>query len=203
MGDTAVHGHDDACLFGVASEQHGYFTAKQARGCGVTFDHLSYHAQRGRFIRVRRGLYRLRDYPSFPREDVVAAWPAVGKKAVVSHESALDLLDLSDVIPNAVHLTVPRSTRHLPTLVGATIHTSTRPFQPADLITRDGIRLTSASRTILDAAQSGVGPEPIEMAVRQALRRGLTTSRRLEQDARGRSQRVYRLVTGALQQSPA
>ena len=44
----------------------------------------------------------------------MAAWLAVGKQnAVVSHESALDLLDLSDVSPDRVHLTVPRSRRGL------------------------------------------------------------------------------------------
>jgi hypothetical protein len=39
---------------------------------------------------------------------------AVGKDAAgVSHETALDLLDLSDVIPDTVHLTVPRTRRGL------------------------------------------------------------------------------------------
>src|SRR5690242_4300023 len=114
MADTTSPRPDHACLFATASEQHGYFTSAQARGCGFTRFLLARHAATGRFIRVRRGLYRLRDYPSSPREEVVAAWLAVGKDAaVVSHASALDLLGLSDVVPDLVHLTVPRSKRHL------------------------------------------------------------------------------------------
>ena len=130
MGDTLTPKPDHACLFARASEQHGYFTSAQARACGINWDLLTDATKRGRYLRVRRGLYRLRDYPSSSREEVVAAWLAVGKEsAVVSHESALDLLGLSDVIPRKVHLTVPRSKRHLPDLPGVTIHTTTRPLR--------------------------------------------------------------------------
>src|SRR5713226_6786540 len=91
---------DRSKLFEVATGQGGYFTAEQARACGYSWALLSHHVKSGRFIRIRRGLYRFREYPSSAREEVIAAWLAVGKDvAIVSHESALDLLDLSDVIP--------------------------------------------------------------------------------------------------------
>jgi predicted transcriptional regulator of viral defense system len=200
MGDTMIDRPDHQCLLGEASSQHGYFTTAQARACGFTRSLLSHLARSGRYIRIRRGLYRLRDYPSFPREEVVIAWLAVGKDtAVVSHESALDLLDLSDVIPRAVHLTVPRSRRHLPDLPGVKIHTTTRPLGPLDTVVREGLRLTSAGRTILDAAEAGTAPEQIEMAIQQAIDRGLVTRTRLAQGAGARSQRVQRLINGALQ----
>lgn len=203
MGDTNAAGPDHACLFEIASEQHGYFTAEQARACGFAWDLLTYHTRTGRFIRVRRGLYRLRDYPSSPHEEVMAAWLAIGKNlAVVSHESALDLLDLSNVIPDAVHLTVPRSKRHLPTLPGVTIHTTTRPLRPDDVITRDGIRLTAAARTIVDTAETGTAPEQVELAITQAVERGLTTPEHLCQAARERNRRVAELVCDALGRMP-
>ena len=186
-------------LFDVASEQGGYFTAEQARACGYNFALLSYHTKSGRFIRVRRGLYRLREYPSSRREDVLAAWIAVGKDvAVVSHDSALDLLDLSDVIPDAAHLTVPRSRRNLPKLPGVKIHTTIRPLQPSDLTYRDGMVVTSASRTILDAAEAGTAPDQIELAVVQAIRRGLAMPDHLRREAMARSRRVAALIDSAL-----
>jgi predicted transcriptional regulator of viral defense system len=129
----------------------------------------------------------------------VAAWLALGKEiAVVSHESALDLLELSDVIPHAIHLTVPRSKRNFPKLPGVRIHTTMRPFTALDIVTRDGIRLTSAGRTILDAAEWGTAPEQIEMAIQQAIARGLITRTQLAQDAGDRSERVRDLVKNAL-----
>lgn len=199
MGDIAAAGPDHTSLFEIASGQHGYFTAAQARAHGFAWDLLTYHTRRGRFIRARRGLYRLRDYPSSSREEVVVAWLAVGKDiALVSHDSALDLLDLSDVIPDAVHLTVPRSKRHLPSLPGVLIHTTTRPLRPGDIAVRDGIRLTAAARTILDAAEAGTAPEQIELAVAQALERGLSTAQQLADGARERGRRVAQLVGNAL-----
>lgn len=209
MGDTtasapiqeAAAGPDRIRLFEVASGQGGYFTAEQARACGYSWALLSHHVKSGRFIRVRRGLYRLREYPSSPREDVLAAWLAVGKDvAVVSHESALDLLDLSDVIPDAAHLTVPRSRRNLPTLPGVKIHTTARPHTPRDLTYRDGMALTSATRTILDAAEAGTAPDQIELAVRQAVERGLTLPDWLRHGAAERGRRVAALIEGALEE---
>ncbi len=191
-------------LFETASEQGGYFTAEQARACGFSWALLSHHVKRGRFIRVRRGLYRLREYPSSPREEVLAAWLAVGKDvAVVSHDSALDLLDLSDVIPDAVHLTVPRSRRDAPAIPGVRIHTTVRALGPHDLTYREGMVVTSATRTILDAAEAGTAPDQIEMALAQAVERGLASPDELRQGAAERGRRVAALIDGALEKVSA
>ncbi len=192
---------DHGRLFEVASEQGGYFTAAQAGGCGVSQPLLTHHSRAGgRFIRVRHGLYRLREYPSSPREDVIAAWLTAGRDvAVVSHESALDILDLSDVVPDAVHLTVPRSRRYRRRTPGVAIHTTTRLTRPADVVVRDGMRVTSAERSIADAAEAGTAPDQIVTAATQALERGLTTESRLLAAARERGGRVERLIRRALQ----
>ncbi len=95
---------------------------------------------------------------------MLAAWLAVGKDtAVVSHESALDLLDLSDSIPDAVHLTVPRSQRKTPSIPGVKVHTTDRPIGPGEREHREGMAVTSATRSILDAAEKGAGPEQIQL----------------------------------------
>jgi predicted transcriptional regulator of viral defense system len=197
-------GPDHQCLFDRATGQHGYFTSAQARACGFTRSLLSHQTKTGKYIRIRRGLYRLRDYPTFYREGVVAAWMALGKdSSVVSHESALEFFELSDVLPHAIHLTVPRSRRNLPDLPGVRIHTTTRPFGPSDVVVRDGIRLTSPGRSILDAAEAGTAPEQVEMAVQQALDRGLVTRNHLVEASKKRSMRVQRLMRGAIQLAPA
>ncbi|MHB8618595.1 MAG: type IV toxin-antitoxin system AbiEi family antitoxin domain-containing protein [Chloroflexota bacterium] len=195
---------DRSRLFEIASEQGGYFTTEQARACSYSWALLSHHVKSGRFLRVRRGLYRYREYPSSPREDVLAAWLAIGKDAaIVSHESALDLLDLSDVIPDAAHLTVPRSRRNLPSLPGVKIHTTIKPPRPRDLTYRDGMVVTSATRTILDAAEAGVAPDQVELAVRQAVERGLAAPEGLRWGAAERGRRVVALIDGALGKVPA
>lgn len=199
MHDTISVGPSHAELFDVASGQHGYFTTLQARELGFSGSLLNHHVRSGRFIRIHHGVYRFRDYPSSPREEVMAAWLAAGKDlAIVSHESALDLLELSDVIPTAVHLTIPRAKRYISSMPNTVIHTTTRELLPKDLTVRDGVRLTFATRTILDAAEDGTAPEQVEMAIRQAVDQGLTTAHLLRQDAKARSRRVRRLVEGSL-----
>src|SRR4051794_30205892 len=114
---------DRAGLFQLASEQRGYFTTAQARDYGYSRSLLAHHAKTGTLQRMHTGVYRFRDYPSTPREELFAAWLAVGKEiAVVSHESALELWELGDLIPDAVHLSVPRDRRHRPRLPGVTVH---------------------------------------------------------------------------------
>ena len=191
---------DRVSLFEIASEQKGYFTAQQARTCAFSWSLLSHHVKAGLFKRVRRGLYRFRDYPSSLHEDLLVAWLAVGKEvAVISHESALDILSLSDVIPNAIHLTVPRSRRNRPSLLGVKIHTTARLLRTEDRLVRDGLAVTSAARSILDSAETGTAPEQIEMAIMQALSRSMVIADKLRIDSNERNRRVIRLIANALQ----
>jgi predicted transcriptional regulator of viral defense system len=190
-----------ARLFELASEQGGYFTAAQARACGFSKALLAHHAKSGRFLRVRQGLYRFREYPSSPREDVTAAWLATGREvAVVSHESALDILRLSDVVPEVVHLTVPRAMRYRSRSSGVVIHTTMRRLAKSDTVVRDGIRVTAAVRSIIDAAGAGTAPEQIEAAIRQALERGMATESKLLGVAKTRGGRVERLVRQVIEE---
>lgn len=190
MDDMPQVKPNHACLFGVASEQMGYFTNAQAARCGFSRDGLAKHARSGRFIRARRGLYRLRDYPSDMYEHVMAAWLSIGRDtAVVSHQTALAIHDLTDVIPDAVHLTVPRARRSHPRLPGVRIHTSTRPFGPRDVVDREGMRVTSPIRTVLDVDDLGLSLEHVEIAAREVIRRGQATSEMFELRARARGGR--------------
>jgi predicted transcriptional regulator of viral defense system len=117
-------------------------------------------------------------------------WMAVGTdKAVLSHESALALLDLSDNIPDRVHLLVPRRHRGLRRPPGVVIHT--RPDdEDVATVRRDGMPLTGPARTLVDVADE-LQPEQAAMATEQALRLGLLTRRQLEREAaRRRKTRV-------------
>jgi predicted transcriptional regulator of viral defense system len=198
VNDKTVTRPDHEALFQTASEQAGYFTTEQAAADGFSSALLTHHTRTGRFLRVGRGLYRLRDYPSEPGEEIVAAWLQQGPGAVVSHESALVLLGLSDVIADEVHLTVGRERRRLVPRPGVRIHTTTHPLADADVIGRHGVRLTAPARTIADIAAAGMAPDQVSAAVSQALRRGLTTSALLSEAARPRGHRVRRLVEATI-----
>jgi predicted transcriptional regulator of viral defense system len=183
-------------LYRLAESQAGYFTAQQALAAGMDRSTLRHHARRGgRYERVRRGLYRLRHFPSTPHEHVVATWLSLRETpAVVSHESALELYDLSDVIPSAVHISLPRTKRGQRPRPGVRFHTLQHPPTPAEIRPLQGVPVTTPERTIVDSLQTGTQPEQIELAVHQALDRELTTPRRLRAAAAERPTRVRSLV---------
>jgi predicted transcriptional regulator of viral defense system len=189
-------------LYRTAESQAGYFTTEQAIDAGMDRSTLRHHARPGgRYERVRRGLYRLRHFPSSPHEHVVAAWLDLPSPAVVSHESALELYDLSDVIPNAVHITLPRAMRGQRRRPGVRVHTLTHPPSPSETRRVNGVLATSPERTIVDALEAGTEPEQIELAVRQALERGLATPRRLRTAATNRPARVRRFINRLLSET--
>ena len=180
--------HDQPDVRGLeitAYEQHGYFTTNQARERGISSQLLSHYVRRNRFERVRRGLYRLPGFPRREDDEMRDKWMAVGvEKAILSHQSALALLDLSDVIPDAVHLLLGRRYRGVRRPAGVVVHT--RPDEEeVNTVWREGLPLTAPARTLVDVAEE-LQPEQLEMALRQALGRGLLTPRELEGEARRR-----------------
>ena len=119
--------HDQPDVRGLettAYHQHGYFTTSQARERGISSQLLSHHVRRNRFERVRRGLYHLPGFPRPEDDEMREKWMAVGaEKAILSHQSALALLDLSDVLPDAVHLLLGRRYRGVRRPAGVVLHT--------------------------------------------------------------------------------
>ena len=62
-----------------------------------------------------------------------------------------------------------------------------------------GLPVTSPERTIVDALRGGTQPEQIEMAIHQALERGMTTPRRLRAAASSSSERVCKFVEASIE----
>lgn len=166
----------------LASEQGGYFTAAQALSVGYSYRQQHFHRQRGNWIQVDRGLFRLWNYPDSEHEDLIrwALWSRdrSGKiQAVVSHETALALHELSDVMPANIHMTIPRSFRKK-TPQGLVLHRGVVP--EFDIEHRQGFLVTTPARTLRDAAESDLSPEHLNQAVFDALVRGLVTRRTVE-----------------------
>jgi len=146
--------------------------------------------------RVSHGVYRLRRYPESPHADLIVAWLRAGPMSAISHESALSLYGLSDVLPTEVHLTVPRSASRR--RAGLRLHTGK--LNEDEVVQIEGMRVTTTERTIADVARSGLAQELVEQAIREALGRGLTTRRRLLDLGDARGGRAKRIIEKALEQ---
>jgi predicted transcriptional regulator of viral defense system len=166
---------------------------------------LAYHTGRGKFIRLGSGVYRFTQYPHSRHEEAVAAWLAVGSDAVVSHETALDFHGLSDVIPDSVHLTLPRNRRYRRAPPGVTLHTASAAIRPEDRTQHvaTGLPVTTPVRTILEVAAARAPLEEVVKAVADALRQGLATAGELRAAAQERGAGVRRTIDQALLEAGA
>jgi predicted transcriptional regulator of viral defense system len=169
-------------LYEIAEAQGGFLAARQAVEAGVPRSTLSYHATEGDALeRVAHGVYRVRRFPTPPHGHVIAGWLALARAdGVVSHESALELLDLADLIADEVHVTLPRAKRGLRTPPGVRVHFTDRLIDRGDRRRVFGIPVTGVERTLADVVRGGGWTEQMDLAVREATRRGLTTRGRLE-----------------------
>ena len=172
-------------LFEIADRQAGYFTAKQAREAGYDYRLQHYHRERGHWIPEGHGLFRLSRYPEGDNEDLarLSLWSRNREgvpQAVVSHETALRLHGLSDLMPEKVHLSVPKGFRKQPPK-GVVLHKAD--LADGDVEAWDGFAVTTPLRTVLDVAGSReIGPEHLESAVRESLVRGLVRRKVLRKE---------------------
>lgn len=192
--DTPRHAPDEDRLYLMAEPRAGYFTAAEALAAGYSRNLLAHHARAGMLERVEHGIYRLRRFPESANADVVIAWLRAGERAAISHESALALYELSDVLPVEVHITVPRSSSRR--RAGLRLHTGA--LDPSETTNLEGIRVTTVERTIADVARSGLSDELVLQAAQDALARGLTTKSRLTDAAARYGGRAKRLIGTAL-----
>jgi len=174
-------------LYEIAESQAGYFTAQQARDVGFTWERLSENSATGKFKRIQHGIYRLSHFPGARFEDFFIAWLSAGVKSVISHESALAVYELSDQLPSEIHVILPRNSSRRKK--GFQIHTNA--LRPEEITWREGLRVTTVERTLVDVYSSGIAQEQVELAVHQALQRGLITSESLLQQASKHSKAMF------------
>ncbi len=170
----------------LAMDQGGCFTAKQAEKAGFEYPHLTYHVHRGNFERVDHGLYRipmipLDEYNEYTRLSLWSRGRDAVRLAVVSHELALALHELSDMLPGKVHLTVPRTFREQPRR-NCLLHKGD--IGPKNVAARNGFRVIAPLRTLIDvAAENTVPGKQLDLAVSDAVDKGMVTLRKLKDAA--------------------
>lgn len=162
-------------LFEIASLQQGYFTAKQAVRAGFSYRMHSHYKQSGQWLEIDRGVFRLAQFPNSTDEDYVrrSLWSrdrAGEPQAVISHDSALSIHGLSDVMPSKIHFTVPSGFRKK-TPKGCVIHKGMVSADEKEQ--REGFFVTKPLRTIIDSAEADLSIDYLEQAVREACDKGM------------------------------
>lgn len=178
-------------LFQIAEDQAGYFSLSQARGIGLRRSQIYRERKRGKFVRADWGIYRFLQFPASRFEGIHVAVLNAGQRAVVGFKTALYVYELSDIIPDEIHLILPTtSSRRRP---GIRVHTVR--LEKDDITHFEGLPITTVARTIVDAAFAHISDEQIRMAIIQSLRRGMTTKLKLLQQADKRPVRVQDVIS--------
>jgi predicted transcriptional regulator of viral defense system len=164
---------DWARLYETASAQDGHFTTQQAADSGYSTQLLLKHIQAGRIARVRRGVYRLVHFPAGEHEELSVVWLWSDREGVFSHQTALALHGLSDVLPARIHLTLPAEWRRRRFRVPNDVVLHHADVPTSDRAWFGPVPVTSPRRTLIDCAREKVSPDLLRQAAQQAMRRGL------------------------------
>jgi predicted transcriptional regulator of viral defense system len=178
-----------ARLVRLAEAQQGFFTTWQAIKAGYSDNTHPYHVRAGHWLRHCRGVYRLAHFP-FPEDGEMMGWylwscnRAQKPQGVYSHQTALSLYDLSDVMPAKLHLTVPTSFRRS-TPIPRVLQLHRGELSAQDIARLRGFAVTRALRAVLDLSiAQTVSFDIIRQAFEDGTRRGLITLLELDRARR-------------------
>jgi very-short-patch-repair endonuclease len=130
----------------LAQRQHGVVSAGQLGRIGVPSSTVSDAIREGRLHRVHRGVYAV-GHMAISWEGRCLAAVLARPGAVASHRTAAWIYGLLRSRPGTIHLTAPTRQRLKRDFV---VHFAR--LEDADVMTVDGIPVTSPARTVLDLA---------------------------------------------------
>ena len=173
-------------LFRIADQQLGYFTTRQAETAGFTRSNFYLKIQKGEWIKELRGIYRLARYPVIDRAELAlwTLWSCDNKgipQGVWSHETALDIHELSDLMPAKMHMTVLLNFRRR-SEIPKCLHLHFANISKSDIEMRQGYKVTTPLRSLIDVIEEKtVSKEQIILALNQALQKGLILQKEVQQ----------------------
>lgn len=182
----------------VAVRQHGLISVHQLERLTSPPYQWRRFVRQAWLVPEAPGVYATAGSPPTWERRLTAGLLSLGRDALVSHRAAAALHGLDRSHPDVVEFTMPRHGRGRqgPFTVHTTAH-----LGRADTVVIGGLRVTSATRTIIDLARLRVPREEIEGAIDSAVRLRLSSpivlERRLTQ-LRGRGRWGCRLLDDLL-----
>lgn len=172
--------------------QHGAIRSDQLEKLGISKRRLDYLVAKRALVRMAPRTFRPAAIPVTWHHRVWAAHLSAGPESALSHRTAavlLGLIDASERNKRRVELIVPRRLRSI--VPGVRVHSSVQ-LERVDFATRDGLRVTSAARTLIDLAADGLPVAGLTEAFDSAVRLGLLTPDHLRRrlDSVGRAGRA-------------
>lgn len=160
-------------------DNHGYLTVADAVAAGINPVVLRKLAATGRLEHTAHGLYRVPVLASGPHAPYAEAVAWTRGRGVISHESALDLLEMCDVNPPLIHVTVPRE--YAPRRQGGDLYRIwRRTIDPAAVTHVDGVPVIRAADSIRDCLVYGTDTRLLLQACETGRREGYLTDEQMQ-----------------------
>jgi hypothetical protein len=176
-------------LRGLAHHQSGVVSRSQALKAGLSEGVIKFKVSSGRWQQVHPGVYATFTGGPGHTAQLWAAVLAAGPGAVLSHETAAELLRLGDKAAASIHVTVPRQ-RHVAAIRGVSLHRSGRAVEARQ---RDSNPpRTRVEETVLDLTQTAATFDDVCGWVTRAFARDLTDEGRLRAAMRQRTKLRWR-----------
>jgi len=183
----------------VLDRQHGVIGVEQLRDLGVSRYVVKRWVDQERLEACAPRVWRVVGAPATVPQRLVTGLLSLGPSSAISHRAAARIHRLDRFTDDMVEFLVPRRERnsHLDEIVHAS-----KLIRPIDIVTVDGLRVTSATRTILDLANIGTHPDRVGAAIDSAVRMQLSspeTLRRRLFDIRRRGRAGVRMIDRLLE----
>lgn len=154
-----------------AVDDYGLITSSEAKELGMSRAEIVQQADRGKLIRVARGVYRMPVWPFLPQAPYATAVKAAGDGAFLYGESVVALLQLAPTDPSKIWIATPKRNRR--NLGAGVIIKQLAGVTPVYL---DGIACQPVFEALIAASQS-MGLSRALNAVHEARVRGFITQK--------------------------
>ncbi len=160
-------------LAAAVGQRDGYFTRADARAAGAgdaVFDAL---LAEHKIEPIADDVYHLVQFPHADHEQFIALWLQTERRGVLSHDTALFLHELSDVLPRRRHITVPPAWDPGERQLDANVVLHHGEVSEDEIRWLGPVPYTAPLRTLRDCIASHLSPDLIEQAIADGLRLGI------------------------------
>lgn len=155
----------------IAAVQDGVVSAADIERAGLSRSQLRWLTGCGRVEKVAPRVFRILGTQDTHRQRLRIGLLSLGERSWISYQAAALLHRLDRSTPDAVEFTIIRGTG--PSRAPFRLHTTSF-LAPTDVVTVDGLRVMSATRTVIDLAHSRSSRWRVEAAIDSAVRLGLS-----------------------------
>lgn len=162
-------------LTDVAGLYEGYFTRAESRAAGATDAVFEALVSEHKVEHVASDVFHLNHFAHSDHEQLIALWLQTDRRGVLSHDTALFLHEISDVLPRRRHITVPPGWDPGDRKLDANVVLHHAEVDEDEICWLGPVPYTAPLRTVRDCIASHLSPDLIEQAIADGLRLGMFT----------------------------